>query len=207
MFCWETLGNGIHMYTTHPNKYTQSWHWHSLMAVAPPAGRCARSHCKNCSGMVWKVTKRSRCWTGLHIPQIAMWSSIQETYWNKSDPKRPHWKSDLTHLTHWPSGMTVWCLALGQCWPILWVLWFARWGLQLSMDAWSDMDLGNLKNRSMPWVLCHIHRDGPGQFLLYGRVYCPVGGACHLIVPFHAGVYLVFSGVSRAQMPGTKVSQ
>ena len=31
-----------------------------------------------------------RCWPGLQIPQIPIWSSICRTFWSRSDPSRPH---------------------------------------------------------------------------------------------------------------------
>lgn len=96
LFVWGSDGSMKHDGTmgrrqADRGKYTPSWQWSSLMAVASFSmmypdtlqilfGNCFRN-----------MTKSLRCCLGFHIPQISIWRSISGMCWtNKSDPWMPH---------------------------------------------------------------------------------------------------------------------
>ena len=104
MWCWETLGPGIHTDASEhesPNqtllqtKYnlSQQLSWH----CPPPSKTMLPATLQKVfSNSQRNMTKSSRYRPGLQIPHIQIQLSICGIYMNKSDPRRPHL---ITHRT------------------------------------------------------------------------------------------------------------
>lgn len=79
-----TMGKKANRQSHSDVRDTSSWHWYYLMVVSPfsravhpvTLQKQFRNGLKN-------MTKSSRCWLGLQIPQISVWSSICQICWKK----------------------------------------------------------------------------------------------------------------------------